>query len=73
MRKVGITTSAYTVNSRYLEHRLSRISRYLELKSIPLALVFQSFTIGYLDLLAISNCLSFPLSVRDSGSLLYKV
>ena len=45
--------------------RLSRTLHYLELKPIPL--VFQSFTIGYLELPAISNCFLFPLSVRDSG------
>ena len=44
---------------------MSRAPRYLELKPIPL--VFQSFTIGYLELPAISNCFLFPLSVRDSG------
>ena len=44
--------------------------RYLELsylKPIPLAFVFQSLTIGHLELPAISNCFSFPLSVSDSG------
>ena len=46
--------------------RLSRKPRYLELKSIPIALVFQSFTISYLELLTISNCFSFPLRVRDN-------
>ena len=39
--------------------RLSRTPRLLELKPIPLAFVFQSFTIGYLELPAISNCHSF--------------
>ena len=51
--------------------RLSRSPRYLELKPIPLAHVFQSFTIGYLEFLAISNCFLFPLSVRDCGIQLY--
>ena len=45
--------------------------RYLRL--IPLVLVFQSFTIGYmyLELPAISNCFLFPLRVWDSGFQLY--
>ena len=51
--------------------RLSRKPRYLDLKPIPLALVFQSFTISYLKHSAISNCVSFPLRVRDSGVQLY--
>ena len=52
-------------------YRLSRTPRYLELKPIPLALVFQSFTISCLKLPAISNRFSFPLRVWDSGVQLY--
>ena len=41
---------AYTYSRTLLTRtRLSRTPRYLELKPIPLALVFQSFTIGYLE------------------------
>ena len=49
--------------------QLFRTPRYLKLKPIPL--VFQSFTIGYLELPAISNCSLFPLSVWDSGIQVY--
>ena len=58
---------------------LSRTPCYLELKPIPLvfqsfkpipiplALVYQSFTIGYLEPPASLNRFLFPLECRDSG------
>ena len=69
MRPDNITINV--LNSLSPDLELAEHPRYLEFKPSPLAFVFQSFTIGHLELSAISNCFLFPLSVRDSGIQLY--